>query len=75
MNAFAMFAADEALRLASERVEGYRQEQAAWRLAARASKGSRFASISGAVSSFRSALSSAKADQALPALNNYPYRS
>ena len=75
MNAFAMFAADEALRLASERVEGYRQEQADWRLAARASKRSRFASISGAVSSFRSALSATETDQALPALSNYPYRS
>lgn len=75
MNAFAMFAADEALRLANERVEGYRQEQADRRLAARASNRSLVASISGAVSSFRSALSATEADRALPALNNYPYRS
>jgi hypothetical protein len=75
MDAFAVFAAHEVLRLANGQVEGHRQEQANRRLAASASSRSRFASLSGAVSSFRSALSAAEADQALPAFNNYPYRS
>lgn len=75
MNAFAMFAADEALRLANERIEGYRQEQASRRLAVGGPKRSRFAAIGGAVSSFRTAISTVETDQALPALSNYPYRS
>lgn len=75
MNAFAMFAADEALRLANERIEGYRQEQVNRRVAAGGPKRSRFAAIGGAVSSLRETLSAVDTDTTLPALSNYPYRS
>lgn len=75
MNAYAMFAADEALRLANERLEGFRLEQANERLAARAPKRSPFAAIASAVSSFRAAASAVDTDHSIPALSNYPYRS
>jgi hypothetical protein len=75
MNAYAMFAADEALRLANERLEGFRRERAIDRLAARAPKRSSFGAIASAVSSFRAAVSAVDTDHSIPTLSNYPYRS
>lgn len=75
MNAYAMFAANEALRLANERLEGFRLEQANHRRAAGSPKRSRFAAIASAVSSFRAAASAVDTDHSIPALSNYPYRS
>jgi hypothetical protein len=74
MNAFAMFAADEALRLANERQDGFRRERAIDRLAARAQQRGLFGGIASAVSSVRAALSAVDTDSSLPALVNYPYR-
>ena len=74
MNAYAMFAANEALRLANERIEGFRLERANDRYAA-APKRNPFAAIASAVSSFRAAASAVDTDHPLPALSNYPYRS
>jgi hypothetical protein len=74
MNAYAMIVASEALRLADERLDGYRQETARHRLAARAAKPSRIASIVSAVSSLRAALSAVETDNSTPSLINYPYR-
>jgi hypothetical protein len=75
MNAYAMFAANEALNLANERLEGFRLEQANERRAATAPKRSPFAAIASAVSSFRAAVSTVETDHSIPALSNYPYRS
>lgn len=75
MNAYAMFSANEALRLANERLEGFRMEQANDRFAARAPKRSSFGAIASAVSSFRAAASAVDADHSIPTLSNYPYRS
>lgn len=75
MNGYAMFAADEALRLANERLEGFRLEQANDRRAASAPKRSPFAALASAVSSFRAAASAVDTDHSIPALSNYPYRS
>jgi hypothetical protein len=75
MNAYAMFAANEALRLANERLEGFRLEQANHRRAAAAPKRSAFAAIASAVSSFRAAASAVDTDHSIPALTDYPYRS
>ena len=74
MNAFAMFAADEALRLANERQDGFRQERANDRLAAGTPKPGLFSGIASAASSLRAALSAVDTDSSLPALSNYPYR-
>ena len=75
MNAYAMFAANEALNLANERLEGFRLEQSNARLVAAAPKRSRFAALASAVSSFRAAASSVDTDHSIPTLTNYPYRS
>jgi hypothetical protein len=75
VNAYAMFAATEALRLANERLEGFRLEQANDRLPARSPKRSSFRAIASAVSSFRAALPAVDTDHSIPALSDYPYRS
>jgi hypothetical protein len=74
MNALAMFAADEALRLANQRLDGYRQESANDRLAAGAPLRNPFRAIVSAVSSLRAALSAVDTDDSLPNLIDYPYR-
>jgi hypothetical protein len=74
MNAYAMFLSSEALRLANERLDGFRQEQAIHRLTAGAPKRSRFSAIASAVSSLRAAISAVDTDQSLPTLSDYPYR-
>ena len=75
MDHYSMFAANEALRLTNERLEGFRQERVMDRLAARAAKPSALAAIASAVSSFRAAASAVDTDHSIPALSNYPYRS
>jgi hypothetical protein len=74
MNAFAMFAADEALRVANQRIDGYLQEQSNRRLVAGAPKRSRFAAVATAASSLRAALSAVDVDRTIPTLTDYPYR-
>ena len=74
MNAFAMFAADEALRIANERQDGFRRERANDRLAGLTLKPGLFGGIASAISSLRAAFSAVDTDSSLPALVNYPYR-
>jgi hypothetical protein len=77
MNAYAMFAADEALRVANQRLAELRRETRNQRLAAATSPRSSFAeAVGSALGSVRSAL--APIDNhapATPALADYPYRS
>jgi CRISPR/Cas system endoribonuclease Cas6 (RAMP superfamily) len=77
MNAYAMFAADEALRVTSQRLADLRRESRNQRLVAANGPRSSFAGVVGsALASVRSAFAPVE-DQApaLPALADYPYRS
>jgi hypothetical protein len=67
--------ANEALRLAHERQDGFLRERAIDRLVASQPKQSRFAGIAAAVSSARASLSAVDTDFSLPTLTDYPYRS
>ena len=76
MNSYGMIVASEALRLADERLAGYREEQARHRLAASVRPtGGLIDRISVAVSSIRATVSVVDTDTSLPSLNDYPYRS
>ncbi|HEV8489729.1 MAG TPA: hypothetical protein VGQ58_08090 [Candidatus Limnocylindrales bacterium] len=75
MNGYGMIAADQALRLADERLDGYRRERAIDRIAAGQPKQNRFAGIAAAVSSARAAFSAVDTDFSLPILRDDPYRS
>ena len=80
MHSIPAYYADQALRLANERLEGFRAESETLRLAAksRPSKRSttRFAALRAAVASVRSAVTVVETDvrSVTPALNDYPYR-
>jgi hypothetical protein len=80
MNAYAMFASDEALRVASQRLAELRRESRNQRLAALNGPRSSFAgAVRSALGSVRSAVAAVAPidDQAppTPALADYPYRS
>jgi hypothetical protein len=75
MNGYELIVANEALRLANERQDGFRRERAIDRLVASQPKRSRFAGFAAAVSSARETLSAVDTDFSLPVLNEYPYRS
>lgn len=75
MNAYVMFGTSEALRLANERLDRFREEQIVHRLTAGAQKRRRFGAIASAVSSLRAALSAVDTDHSIPTLSYYPYRS
>jgi len=67
--------ANEALRLAHERQDGFLRERAIERIVASQPKRSRFAGIAAAVSAARTTLSAVDTDFSLPVLKEYPYRS
>jgi hypothetical protein len=75
MNGYELTVANEALRLANERQDGFRRERAIDRIVASQPKRSRFAGIAAAVSSVRASLSAVDTDLSLPTLKEYPYRS
>jgi hypothetical protein len=72
--------ADGALRLANERLDGFRAESEMLRLAAKARSSrpstSAFSALRAAVASLRSAMTVVEADSrpVTPTLNDYPYR-
>jgi hypothetical protein len=75
MNAYAIFAADEALRLASGRVADLRLESTQRRLwSSRERTGGRGA-VGALISSLRDVLSVDDAKPFIPALSDYPFRS
>ena len=77
MNAYALISADDALRLANERMQELRNESGIERMrpAMRPAR-SLFGRIAAAVSSLRTTLTTIDADfTTLPTLSNYPYRS
>lgn len=76
MNAIAAFYADQALRLANERIDGYRDDARRDRLAASGrSDGGRFAGLRAGIAAFRRQVSSVEAvGPALPTLMDYPFR-
>jgi len=76
MNAYALFAADEALRLANRRVAELRIESARHQVAAgdRSSR-RRWGPIRAAMSTLRTVLSADDLKPVLPTLTDYPYRS
>jgi hypothetical protein len=76
MNAIAALYADQALRLADERANGFRREADHDRLAAigRSNRG-RFAGLRAAIASFRNTVTAVDpVGPALPTLIDYPYR-
>jgi hypothetical protein len=76
MNGYAMITADQALRLANERIAELRREARDERLAADLPRHSLAAAVRSAFSSFRAAV--ARVDHAAlatPRLADYPYRS
>jgi hypothetical protein len=75
MNGYELTVANEALRLANERQDGFRRERAIDRIVASQPKRSRFAGIAAVVSSARVSLSAVDTDFSLPTLKEYPYRS
>jgi hypothetical protein len=76
MNAYSLITADDALRLANERMQGLRNEAGIERIRSANRPGrSLFGRIAAAVSSVRTTATTVDAVPALPALSNYPYRS
>ena len=76
MNGFAIFGADEALRMANDRMRELRRESDVRRLIGRNHGAGLRARIAAAVSSFEAAFTSVDRDfTTLPSLSEYPYRS
>ena len=80
MHSIPAYYADEALRLANERLDGFRAESEMLRLATRSRPSKRsttpFAALRAAAASLRSAVTIVDSDAlpVTPALNEYPYR-
>jgi len=75
MHSIAYIYAEDALRLANERLDGFRSDADSSRLAAAQPSRSRFVGIRTALASLRSALTAVEpAGPSLPSLNDYPYR-
>jgi hypothetical protein len=75
MNGFALFAADQALRLANDRAAELRREADLRRLVGRSPRTGLNARIAAAVSSVRAAFTAVERDfTTMPSLMDYPYR-
>ena len=74
MNAYAIFAADEALRLATGRVTDLRHESTQRRLWASPEQARGRGAIGALISSIREVLSRDEANPFIPALSDYPCR-
>ena len=75
MNAYAVFAADEALRLATGRVADLRLESTQHRLWSNQDQTGGRGPIRALISSLRDVLSIDEAKPFIPALSDYPFRS
>jgi hypothetical protein len=75
MNAYAIFAADEALRLATGRVADLRLESTQRRQWSNRGQARRRGPIGALISSLRDILSVDEARPFIPALSDYPFRS
>ncbi len=77
MSVIAAYMAEQALRLANERADGFRREAELNRMAGSARRrGARFGAIAAALASLRSTFSSVDVEvpASLPTLMDYPYR-
>jgi len=75
MNALGMLSANDALRLANQRMQELQREAAAQRMHSTSRRPGMFGRIATAVSSMRASLTTIDTDfTTLPSLSEYPYR-